>query len=686
VPVAPRARIRPTRFEKHGHVRIDDYDWLRERDDPEVRAHLGAENEHLREVMAHAAGLEEDLYREIIGRIKRDDATVPYRLGEHFYYVRFAGAAEYPIYCRKHEGLDRPEQVMLDANEMAAGHEFFSIGGLTVSPRGGVLAFAVDTVGRRIHTLRFKDLGSGELLRDEIPHVTGNQAWAEDDRTLFYTRQDPVTLRWHQLWRHVLGTDPAQDVLVYEEADTRFQVSVLKTKSRKYLLLACSQTRSDEWRWLDAHDPSGTFTVILPREPEHEYSVDHHGEHFYIRTNWQAENFRLVRAPVARPGREQWTDVVAHRPDVLVEGCEVFRDHLVVELREDGLVRLDVRPWSGAPAHSIEFDEPAYCAWVGDNHEIDTTSLRYGYTSLTTPRTIYDYDLVTRARTLQKRDEVLGDFDSARYVTERIHATARDGTRVPISLVHRREVRRDGTPPLLLYGYGAYGASTDATFRSERLSLLDRGFVFAIAHVRGGEELGRAWYEAGRVLRKKNTFHDFIDCAEHLVHEGYASRDLLFARGGSAGGLLVGAVLNMRPDLWKGAIAVVPFVDVLTSMLDESMPLTTGEYDEWGDPNVKEHYDYILSYCPYDNVETKAYPHLLVTAGLHDSQVQYWEPAKWVAKLRARKTDGNRLLLHTNMDAGHGGASGRFRYHRETAREYAFLLDLAGRSSASIRS
>lgn len=673
---APRARPIPVRLEKHGHARTDDYFWLREREHPSVRAHLEAENAYFKKATAHTAGLEEQLFQEIVARIKKDDSTVPYKLDDHFYYARYEERGEYPIFCRKLGSLAAAEQVILDINELALGHEFFHVRGLVVSARRDLLAFAADTVGRRVYTLRFKDLTSGRMLPDEIPQVTGNQAWAEDNRTLFYSKPDPHTLRSWQIWRHTLGTDTAQDVLVYEERDERFRTFVLKTKSKRFLLIGSSQTLSDEYYFLDAAHPEGEFRVILPREADHEYSVDHWGDHFYIRTNWRAKNFRLVKTPIAATDKTHWIDVVPHRDDVLVEDYEIFRDHLVVEERRAGLVRLRVLPWSGAGGHTIEFDEPAYLAWIDVNHDFDTTIVRYGYTSMTTPNSIFDYEMVTRGRTLLKRDEVLGGFAAENYVTERLHAAARDGKRVPISLVYRKGFRRDGSHPLLLFGYGAYGASMDAAFRSERLSLIDRGFVYAIAHVRGGEELGREWYEGGKLLQKTNTFNDFIDCAAHLVAEKYVAPELLFARGGSAGGLLVGAVVNMRPDLWRGAIAVVPFVDVLSTMLDGSIPLTTNEYDEWGDPNRKEYYDYILAYSPYDNVTAQSYPNLLVTAGLHDSQVQYWEPAKWVAKLRALKTDQNRLLLHVNMDAGHGGSSGRFKYHRETAREYAFLLDL----------
>jgi oligopeptidase B len=679
-PHAPVARVEPTELTTHGRTRVDDYFWLRDREDPEVVAYLSAENEYLEADMAHAAGLREALYEEIVGRIEEDDESVPYRFRDYFYQARYEEGMEYPVHVRYAGAIDGAEQIMVDVNQLAEGHEFFaaSVGVDGISENQRILAFATDDVGRRKYTIRFLDLETGEFLPDEIPDVTPNLAWAADDRTLFYTRQDPETLRWYQVYRHALGTDPSADVLVYEEGDEEFSVAVDRTKSRDYVFLVAYQTLSTEYRYVPAADPEDDFRVILPRAPDHEYSVDHFGDYFYFRTNAGAPNFRLVRAPIADPSAERWEEVVAHRDDVLLEGFEIFRDYLVVEERKDGLVRLRVIPWTGEGEHYVEFDDPAWMAFTTANFEFDTPVLRFGYTSMTTPLSTYDYDMRTRERSLLKRTEVVGDFDPADYRSERLWATARDGRRVPVSLVYRQGFERDGSAPLLLYGYGSYGASMDATFSSARLSLLDRGFVYAIAHVRGGEELGRWWYEEGKLLNKMNTFTDFIDVAEYLVAEGYADPSRLFAMGGSAGGLLMGAVVNLRPDLWRGVVAAVPFVDVVTTMLDETIPLTTSEYDEWGNPNDPEYFDYMLSYSPYDNVRPAEYPNLLVTAGLHDSQVQYWEPAKWVARLRALKTDRNRLYLHTNMDAGHGGASGRFRRNRETALEYAFLLDLAG--------
>ena len=679
-PEAPVARVEPAELVMHGTTRIDDYYWLRERENPAVVDYLTAENDYLEAEMAHSADLRESLFEEIVGRIKEDDESVPYRFRDYYYQARYEEGGEYPIHVRRLGSVDAPEEVMVDVNQLAEGHDYYaaSVGVRGISENQRILAFGTDNVGRRKYTIRFLDLERGEFLADEIPDVTPNVAWAADDRTLFYTRQDPETLRWHQVLRHTVGTDPSLDELVYEEPDEEFSVSVGRTKSGEFVFIAAYQTLSTEYRYVPATEPLAEFQIILPREPNHEYSMEHFGDHFYFRTNDGAPNFRLTRAPVAAPSRAGWEEVVAHRDDVLLEGFEIFRDHLVIEERESGLVRLRVRPWNGEGEHYIEFDDPAWMAFAASNLEFDTSILRFGYTSMTTPFSTYDYDMETRARTLLKRTEVVGDFDPADYRSERLWATARDGREVPVSLVYRVGFESDGSAPLLLYGYGSYGASMDATFSSARLSLLDRGFVYAIAHVRGGEELGRWWYEEGKLMNKMNTFTDFIDVAEFLVAEGYADPARLFGMGGSAGGLLMGAVVNLRPDLWRGVVAAVPFVDVVTTMLDETIPLTTSEYDEWGDPNDPEYFDYMMSYSPYDNVGPGAYPSLLVTTGLHDSQVQYWEPAKWVARLRAVKTDGNRLYLHTNMDAGHGGASGRFRRNRETALQYAFLLDLAG--------
>ena len=674
----PIAQVKPRELTEHGETRVDNYFWLREREDPEVITYLEAENEYTAAMLAHTDGLQDLLFEEIRGRIKQDDSSVPYRDGNYFYYTRYEEGNEYPIYARKRGSLDAAEEMMLDANVLAEGHGFFSVGTWQVTEDERLLAYAADTQGRRFYSVRFKDLETGELLTDRIDSITPNIAWANDNRTLFYTKQDAETLRSFQIFRHVLGTDSAEDELVYEETDTEFGTYVFKSKTKRYLMIGCYQTLSSEFHYLDADNPQGEFTVVLPREPEHEYSVVHFGDHFYIVTNDHAQNFKLVRAPVTNPSRDNWDEVLPHRDDVLLQGIEVFREFMVVNERKDGLTQLRVKRWDGGDDHYLEFGEPAYTSYVHVNRDIESSVLRYGYTSMTTPNSVFDYDMVSQEKTLLKQDEVLGGFSSEDYVTERRFATVRDGARVPVSIVYRAGTSLNGTSPLLLYGYGSYGASMDATFNAARLSLLDRGVAYAIAHVRGGQELGRAWYEDGKLLKKKNTFTDFIDVAQFLIDEGYSDPGRLFAEGGSAGGLLMGAVANMRPDLWRGVLAHVPWVDVVTTMLDESIPLTTSEYDEWGDPNERRYYDYMLSYSPYDQVEAKDYPNILVTTGLHDSQVQYWEPAKWVAKLRALKTDSNLLVLKTHMEAGHGGVSGRYRRYRDTAFQYAFLLDLAG--------
>ena len=683
-------------------MRGDEYYWLRDRDDPAVRAYLDAENAWQRAELAHTEELQQQLFDEIKGRIRQTDMSVPYREGAWLYHRRHEDGRDYPVHCRRAlraGGEAGPEEVLLDVNRLAEGHAFCDVGALRVSADGHRLAFAVDTVGRRRYALRFRDLEDGRDLPDVVPDVTANVAWAADGDAVFYARQDPETLRPYQILRHRLGSDPRDDRLVYEEPDTEFSCAVWRSRSRRYVLIGSFQTVTTEIRCIDAADPAADPVVFLPRERGHEYEIDHYRDRFYIRSNAGARNFRLLEADAVRPGREHWREVLPHRDDVLLEGFALFRDHLVAVERRAGLTVLRVRPWQGAGEHEVAFDEPAWAASLGVNAEPETTTLRFHYSSLITPESVYDYDMATRTRTLRKREEVLGGYDPARYETLRLQARAADGVHVPISLVRRKPTAAGGDvaagggptdggspatahrvepPPLLLYGYGAYGISMDAAFRSARLSLMDRGFTYAIAHVRGGEELGRAWYDGGRLRNKRNTFTDFIACAEHLAAAGYAAPERLYAMGGSAGGLLMGAVINLRPDLFHGVVAQVPFVDVLTTMLDESIPLTTGEYDEWGNPHEPEAYRYIRSYSPYDNMEPVTWPHLLVMTGLHDSQVQYWEPAKWVARRRAMQPeDGRRLLLKTDMEAGHGGASGRYRRYRELALQYAFLLDLA---------
>ncbi|HME62137.1 MAG TPA: S9 family peptidase [Candidatus Binatia bacterium] len=668
----------PTLLEKHSHIRVDNYYWLRERKNPEVIKYLNDENEYAAKEMAHTREFEERLFEEIKGRFKQTDMSVPYKRDDYYYYTRFEQGKEYPIYARKRGSLEQPEEIMLDANALADGHEFFSIGGSAVSSGQDIFAYAVDTQGRRIHTAYLKSLSTGEMLADVLPNVTENLVWANDNKTLFYAKQDETTLRQFQIYRHVVGTDPAEDQLVFQEDDETYVAYIFKTKSKKFLMIVSAHTNSQEYRYCDAAQPFGEFKIFLPREREHEYHIDHFHDRFIIRTNDQAKNFRLMWTPMDKPAREHWREMIAHRSDVYLGDFELFRDRLVLEERARGLTQIRVIPWSGDAGHYLEFDEPAYRANLNVNLEFDTTTLRFEYASMKTPLSIYDYDMTVRQKTLLKREEVLGGFDPDNYVTERLHARAADGTDIPISLLYSKGTAKNGSNPLLLYGYGSYGVSIDAAFSSPRLTLVDRGFIYAIAHIRGGQEMGRQWYEDGKLLKKKNTFTDFIDVAEFLIGENFTAPEKLFAMGRSAGGLLMGAISNMRSDLFKGIVAEVPFVDVVTTMLDSSIPLTTGEYDEWGDPNEKQFYDYMLSYSPYDNVERKAYPAMLITGGLHDSQVQYWEPAKWAAKLREFKTDSNRILLKTNMDAGHGGASGRFRRHRETAFSYVFLLDLAG--------
>jgi len=612
------------------------------------------------------------------GRVLQNDQSVPFREGNYFYYTRLVEGKNYPIYARKRGALSAPEEIMIDANVLAEGKSTFLIRAWDVSSAGDILAFAADTTGGRVSAIRFKNLRTGEMLSDVIPRSIGGIAWAEDNRTIFYTKPDSVSVRPYQVYRHKLGTPAASDQMVYEDKDETYYVSVFKTKSRAYIMIQSSQTLATEYSYIHADQPEAAFRVLIPRERGHEYYANHFGDYFYLLSNDHAKNFRLMRTPVARPGRANWEEVIPHRPDVLLEDFEFFKDFLVLSERKDGLVQLRVRPWSGGGRgeYYLDFGEPAYLAFVSTNREFDTPLLRYVYTSLTTPSSTYDYDMRTKQKTLLKRDQILGGFDPANYVTERFYTTARDGARVPVSLMYKKGIARPA--PLLLTGYGSYGASSDPTFSSDRLSLVDRGFVFAIAHIRGGSEMGRAWYENGRQLQKKNTFNDFVDVADDLIRRGYTSSSKLFARGASAGGLLMGAVVNQRPELWRGVVAGVPYVDVITTMSDSTIPLTTGEYDEWGNPHDSTFYRYMLSYSPYDNVERKAYPNLLITAGLYDTQVLYVEPAKWTARLRAMKTDTNRLILRTNMEAGHSGASGRYKRWRDVAFEYAFLLDLAG--------
>lgn len=672
----PVAEKIPTELTAHGHTRVDDYFWLRERDNPKVIEYLEAENAYLRAVMKHTEPLQEALYNEIIGRIKQTDMSVPYRSEGFYYYTRFEEGKEYPIHCRKKGNLEAPEEILLNVNKMAEGHAYYHVTGISVSPNNSLLSYGIDTVSRRLYTIHFKNLETGEIFPDRISNTTGLAAWANNNKTVFYTLMDMTTLRPYKIMKHVLGNDIGADMEVFVEIDETFNTYVSKSKSKKLIIIASDSTLSTEYRYLDASLPDGEFKVVQPRERDLEYQVEHFKDKFYIRTNYQAKNFRLMEVQMGKTAKEYWKEIIPHREDVLLEDFEIFARFLVVEERQSGLPQLRIMPWESKEEHYLDFGEQTYSASISFNPEFETDLLRYDYSSLTTPNSTYDYNMASKEKTLLKRQEVVGDFSPDNYYAERLYATAPDGVKIPVSLVYKKGLEKNRANPTLLYGYGSYGSTMNPSFSSVRLSLLDRGFVYAIAHIRGGQEMGRFWYEDGKLFKKKNTFTDFIACAEHLIAEKFTQPEKLFAMGGSAGGLLMGAVINIRPDLFKGVIATVPWVDVVTTMLDSSVPLTTAEYDEWGDPNIKEYYDYMLSYSPYDNVEAKEYPNLLVTTGLHDSQVQYWEPVKWVAKLRAMKTDSNRLLLYTNMEAGHSGASGRFRRHRETALEYAFILEL----------
>ena len=689
-PAPPTAEKQTHITEIHGLQLEDDYFWMRLSDEQKEAAesdeqtakvvdYLNRENDYTKEVMNGTEAFQENLFNEIVGRIKQDDQSVPLLDNGYYYYSRYEEGKEYAIYCRKLGSLEAEEQVMLNVNEMAEGFNYYAVGGQSVSTNNNLLAFSVDTVSRREYTLQFKDLTTGEVLADRIPGTTGGATWANDNKTVYYSKKDPITLRSSRIFKHVLGTDASADVLVFEEADETFSCGIGKSKSEQYLMIASYSTVSNEWRYLDANTPNGEWKIIQPRERNLEYSCSHYGDHFYITTNRDAKNFKLVRTPINATTYDNWEDVLPHRDATLLEGVDIFKDYLVVSERTEGLNQIRVKRWDDAADYYIQFPDPTYSAYVGANPDFDTKQLRYGYNSMTTPSSVFEMDMVSQATSLLKQQEVLGgSFDPANYESERVMVEARDGTKVPVSIVSRKGVKKDGNNPFLLYAYGSYGYSMDAGFSSTRLSLLDRGFVYAIAHIRGGQEMGRDWYEDGKMFNKKNTFTDFVDCGQAMVDLGYTSPQHLYAMGGSAGGLLMGAVINMAPALFNGVIAAVPFVDVINTMLDESIPLTTGEFDEWGNPKNKDSFDYMMSYSPYDNVTAQDYPHMLVTTGYWDSQVQYWEPAKWVAKLRDTKTGENLLVMDCNMETGHGGASGRFKRLRETAMEYAFFMMLEG--------
>jgi oligopeptidase B len=684
---APVAKKIPKELILHDDTRIDNYFWMRLSDDQknaenpdsqtqDVLNYLNQENEYLEGVMSHTNELQDELYNEMVSRIKKDDQSVPVKDNGYLYYTRFEEGGDYALYCRKKIDGDGKEEIIFNGPEMAKGYAYYGIGSQSVSEDNKLMAFAIDTVSRRRYTIYFKNLATGEILTDNLSNTSGSATWANDNKTVFYTTKDPETLRADKVYKHVLGTSQDDDVLVFHEKDETFNIGVGKSKSDAFIAIYSIQTLSTEVRVLDANTPNGKWNVIQPREKNLEYSIDHYGDHFYIRTNLDAKNFRLVKTPVIATTKDNWVDVIPHRENVFLQGFDLFSNHLVVQERENGLRGIRIMNWNGGD-HKMTFNDPSYLVYPTSNLDFETNILRYNYTSLTTPNSTYEYNMDTKEQVLLKQEEVLDDnFSPDNYVSERLYATARDGVKVPISLVYKKGTEKSADTPLLLYSYGSYGSSSEATFNSSRLSLLDRGFVFAIAHIRGGQEMGRDWYEDGKLLKKKNTFTDFIDSGEFLVNEGYTSSSHLYAQGGSAGGLLMGAILNMKPELWNGVVAAVPFVDVVSTMIDETIPLTTFEWDEWGDPRQKEFYDYMKSYSPYDNVEAKDYPNILVTTGYWDSQVQYWEPAKWVAKLRELKTDDNLLIMDCNMDSGHGGASGRFERYKRTALTYAFLLDL----------
>ena len=678
--IPPVAAIKPHTLEKHKDIRTDNYYWLNNRENPEVIDYLKKENSYYDAMTAGTKDLQKSLFDEMKSRIKEDDQSVPYLYNGYYYITRFETGKDYPIYSRKKGSLEAKEEIMFNCNELAIGHAYYQLAGVSVSENNQYATFAVDLIGRRIYTIQIKNLETGEILSDKIENVSGGSTWANDNKTIFYTHQDAKTLRSDKIYKHKLGSDALNDVLVYHEKDDTFNTSVYKEKSKKYLVIGSGSTLTSEYQILNANTPDENFKIFQPRVRGLEYGIAHFEDHFYVLTNKdKATNFKLMKTPENSTLKENWKDVIAHRENVLLEDIEIFKNYLVVDERENGLTKLRIMPWSGKGEYYLPFESETYSAFTSTNVDFDTDILRYGYQSLTTPSSVIDFNMKTKAKEVKKEQQVLGGkFDKKNYIEKRIWATAQDGTKVPVSLIYKVGVKLDGKNPLLQYAYGSYGYSMDCTFSTSRLSLLDRGFIFAIAHIRGGEDLGRPWYENGKLLKKKNTFTDFVDCSKFLISEKYTSPNHLYAEGGSAGGLLMGAIINMNPELYNGVIAQVPFVDVITTMLDDTIPLTTGEYDEWGNPNEKKSYDYMKSYSPYDNVVAQKYPNMLVTTGLHDSQVQYWEPAKWVAKLRTLKTDNHVLYLHTNMDAGHGGASGRFEALKEVAKEFSFLLDLEG--------
>lgn len=678
---APVAKKEAKQLEKHGDVRVDNYYWMNDREDTAVISHLEAENAYYNKLTSHTKDAQDSLFVEMKSRIKEDDSSVPYKQNGYWYVRRFETGKEYPIYSRKKESETAPEEVMFDGNIMAEGHEYFHMGGISVSPDNTMASFAVDTVSRRQYHIQVKNLATGEILEDKLENTTGGSVWAADNKTIFYTKKDPVTLRSDKIYKHILGSPSSEDELIYHEEDDTFYAFVYKSKSKKFIIIGSTSTLTSEYQILRSDNPNGKFKIFDARERGVEYSIYHYGDKFYVHTNNEkATNFKMMVTDENNTASQNWKEFITHRENVLLEDMDIFKDYYVLSERENGLNKLKIIRWDGSSEYYLPFDNETYTAYSTSNVDYDTKMLRYAYNSMTSPSSIIDFNMETKEKTIKKEQEVLGGkFDKENYNSKRVWATARDGVKVPISLVYHKNTKLDGSSPLLQYAYGSYGSTIDPYFSTARLSLLDRGFVYAISHVRGGQYLGRQWYENGKMFDKKNTFTDFVDCSKFLIAEKYTSADHLYASGGSAGGLLMGAIVNMAPELYNGVIAAVPFVDVITTMLDDSIPLTTGEYDEWGNPNNKDAYDYMKSYSPYDNVVAQAYPNLYVSTGLHDSQVQYWEPAKWVAKLRELKTDDNLLFLDTNMDAGHGGASGRFESLKEVAKEYAFMLDLEGK-------
>lgn len=674
----PIAKIIPHQLEKHGHIRTDNYYWLNDRENPEVIDYLNKENEYYQKSTEHTKAFQKDLFEEMKARIKEDDESYPYFYNGYYYITRFEKGKDYPIYSRKKESLTAAEEIMFDCNEMAKDFTYFNLNGISISEDNKWVSFGVDTVSRRQYTIQIKNLETNEILPLKIENTTGGATWASDNKTIFYTRKDEVTLRSDKIFKHKLGSNPADDVVVYFEKDDTFNVTVYKSKSKKYLIITSESTLTSEYQILLSGTPDAKFKVFQKRTRELEYSISHYEDSFYIVTNKDdATNFKLMKTPEDKTSKENWVDLIPHRDEVLLEGIDIFKEYLVVSERFDGLNKIRIMPWNGGEEYYLPFEIETYTAYTTTNIDFDTEILRYGYQSMATPSSIIDFNMRTKEKIVLKEQEVLGGkFDKNNYIEERIWATATDGTKVPMSMVYKKGIKLNGQNPFLLYAYGSYGMTMDPYFSTTRLSLLDRGFIYAIAHVRGGEDLGRNWYEDGKLLKKKNTFTDFIDCSKYVIEQKYTSPEHLYAEGGSAGGLLMGAIVNMNPELYNGVIAQVPFVDVVTTMLDETIPLTTGEYDEWGNPNKKKYYNYMLSYSPYDNVEKKEYPNMYISTGLHDSQVQYWEPAKWIAKLRVYKTNNKQLYLDTNMEAGHGGASGRFEALKEVAKEFTFLLDL----------